>query len=291
MDLVNSQKNFLLRHASGSDQNALLALLSREEAHHRHLDWRSPVDWLGFQPFWILGKENSIVAALACPVDPPGISWVRLFICGGHLRPLQTWNLLFEKARGDFSPGSPPVIASLALYKWYSDILKESGFSYHHDIVVLFWNARLIPGAAENKDLRIRLMTAQDLDAVSQMDNIAFTPLWRNSLATVTRSFMQSTYSTVAVLPDGKIAGYQISSHTPLNAHLARLAVEPGLQQRGIGALLVSDLLKYYAILGIPQITVNTQSNNHSSLSLYKKLGFEYTGESFPVYLYSGSPV
>lgn len=264
----------------------LQALLDRQEGYHRHLDWRSPTDWLGFQPFWVLGKDGILLAALSCPVDPPGIAWVRLFVTTERLRTLHIWRILFEKARASFPRDNPPVIASLALYKWYADILKQDGFSYHHDIVVLRWNVTPPPPLTALPGFSIRPMTPEDLPVVVQLDNTAFTPLWRNSLETITRSFMQSTYSTMAYLGDRPI-GYQISSSSPTNAHLARLAVEPGLQQHGLGTRLVEDLIRHFTAQNIYQITVNTQSNNHASLNLYQRMGFLYTGESFPVYLYT----
>jgi ribosomal protein S18 acetylase RimI-like enzyme len=45
-------------------------------------------------------------------------------------------------------------------------------------------------------------------------------------------------------------------------------------------------MIKYFKRKGIDQISVNTQDNNTSSLALYKRLGFELTGETFPVFRY-----
>ena len=80
--------------------------------------------------------------------------------------------------------------------------------------------------------------------------------------------------------------GYQLSTGTPIGAHLARLAVRPELQGRGLGAALVSDLIERIQNNGGTRVTVNTQADNMSSLALYHKLGFRRTGEQYPVYTF-----
>jgi ribosomal-protein-alanine N-acetyltransferase len=83
---------------------------------------------------------------------------------------------------------------------------------------------------------------------------------------------------------DGQILGYQLSTRNPLGAHLARLAVRPEMQGRGLGRALIADLIQQAERHGMYHLTVNTQSDNLSSLALYKKIGFSETGERYPVY-------
>jgi ribosomal protein S18 acetylase RimI-like enzyme len=66
--------------------------------------------------------------------------------------------------------------------------------------------------------------------------------------------------------------------------HLARLAVHPEFQRMGIAYSLVYDLLRQFDQQGFWRVTVNTQSDNQPSLSLYKQFGFKRTGEEIPVY-------
>jgi ribosomal protein S18 acetylase RimI-like enzyme len=69
-------------------------------------------------------------------------------------------------------------------------------------------------------------------------------------------------------------------------AHLARLAVLPEIQGRGIGRALVQDLFAQLVRNGVYRVSVNTQNDNATSLRLYQRLGFVRTGEQYPVYLY-----
>jgi L-amino acid N-acyltransferase YncA len=62
------------------------------------------------------------------------------------------------------------------------------------------------------------------------------------------------------------------------------------VQRRGLGSLIVADLIRRLKDKGIARLTVNTQSDNHASLALYQKMGFVLTGEKFPVYCFSVPP-
>ncbi|MFN3492474.1 MAG: GNAT family N-acetyltransferase, partial [Anaerolineales bacterium] len=70
-------------------------------------------------------------------------------------------------------------------------------------------------------------------------------------------------------------------------AHLARLAVRPEAQGRGVASALVSHLIQNLNSNQNGNLSVNTQEDNFASLALYKKLGFSKTGEYFPVLIYN----
>ena len=59
-----------IRPASPSDQQKIADLIFFESHVHRHLDWRTPLDWLGFSPYWVFEEGRQISGALACPPDP-----------------------------------------------------------------------------------------------------------------------------------------------------------------------------------------------------------------------------
>jgi ribosomal protein S18 acetylase RimI-like enzyme len=105
----------------------------------------------------------------------------------------------------------------------------------------------------------------------------------QNSLTYLEIAFRQAAVATVAEY-EGQLVGYQISTGTPIGGHLARLAVLPHLQGKGIGYALLYDLLNQFTRRGARTITVNTQKDNLASLSLYRKSGFQMTGEEYPIY-------
>jgi ribosomal protein S18 acetylase RimI-like enzyme len=104
-------------------------------------------------------------------------------------------------------------------------------------------------------------------------------------LETLHKAFAQSLVATVAENADGVI-GYQLSTGGGQRAHLARLAVHNTMQGRGVGRAWLGDLFARLVNDGIFRLSVNTQSDNAVSLSLYKKMGFMRTGEQYPVYIF-----
>jgi ribosomal protein S18 acetylase RimI-like enzyme len=52
----------------------------------------------------------------------------------------------------------------------------------------------------------------------------------------------------------------------------------------------LNDLFAYLSHAGIQRLSVNTQSDNKVSLSLYQRMGFVRTGEQYPVYTLDVSP-
>jgi [ribosomal protein S18]-alanine N-acetyltransferase len=96
-------------------------------------------------------------------------------------------------------------------------------------------------------------------------------------------AFRQAAIATVAE-KDGLLVGYQISTANHSGGHLARLAVHPGYQGKGVGYTILRDLLAQFERRGARHVTVNTQDDNTASISLYEKAGFIATGENYQVY-------
>jgi ribosomal-protein-alanine N-acetyltransferase len=276
----------LLRKATTRDSPALTRLLETEIHLHHHLDWRSAVEWLGYEPFWLLEKDGKLLAALACPPDPEGIYWIRLFVCGySTIQPGEVWCLLFRNALKQIQQIDNAQIAALPLAPWFEEILVKSKFTCPQDIVVLEWNKVLPPPKFLPVNIAIHPMQEEDLPAIHQVDELSFMPIWQNSFESLRLAFQQSLYSTVAH-QGNQIIGYQISTRTPVGIHLARLAVHPDFRRLKIGYALVRDLQLTFHREQFKTLSVNTQSDNHASLSLYRQIGFIRTGDLIPVYTF-----
>jgi ribosomal protein S18 acetylase RimI-like enzyme len=278
------RSEFFIRKATKQDYQALSFFIGGSEYVHRHLDWRASLDWLGYDPYLILQKREVIQAVLACPPDPPGIAWIRLFAVSLSLiRPSLAWDILFPEVQQAFDPGNPITFAALGLQDWLIDLLIENNFSHHQDIVVLEWAGNLPVKLPLPQDMVIRPMIQADLAAVQILDGLAFDQLWQNSLDGLTLALDQAAYASVLEV-ENRIIAYQISTPTSFGAHLARLAVLPGFQRQHIGSMMVRNLQEYFKDKGFATVSVNTQDDNRASLALYQRMGFHFTGESFPVY-------
>lgn len=265
------------------DLSRLAGFLNAAPYVHRHLDWRGPLEWLGRSPYWLAEQGGEVVGALACPPDPEEIAWIRLFGSNVDISPLEIWSLLLPQAISMLEKTGRNLLAAINLQDWFEPILKQTGFSSRQSIILLEWEGFLPPKRPIPADVLIRPMLLEDLPVVQAVDAKSFAPLWVTSLESLQLAYYQSSYCTVAE-DEGGIIGYQISSQTPLAAHLARLAVIPARQGKNIGYNLVYDLLEYFMQERTWRVTVNTQDDNHTSLALYARLGFHRTGEEFPVY-------
>ncbi len=272
-----------IRAATRADTSDLAHFIAHEPYVHKHLDWRSPLEWLGTPPFLVALEEDAIQGVLACPPDPENIAWIRLFGARSTRSQEEVFRPLIEHALNVVNPVIGDRIVAIVLQDWFERLLVESGFSHTQKIIVLEWMGQLPGSKPLPSSILIRPMVAEDLPEVHQVDKRAFAPLWHNSLASLSLAYDQSSWSMVAEDENGIVA-YQISTTLHLTGHLARLAVLPEYQHRHIGYELVRELILHFKKAGIWRITVNTQNDNSQSLALYQSLGFRLTGEKFPVY-------
>src|SRR5258706_628251 len=274
-----------VRRAVAADHQQIASLMFHEANMHRHLDWRSPLDWLGSPNYWVVDDGGHIAAAFACPQDPPQIFWIRLFAYLPHLSGPEAWRLLWETARQEIASESRGQVAAIVVKYWFETLLLSNGFEIKQNIILLDLKNENFRSFPIPQGIHIRPMLLEDIEIVSKLDFDAFGSFWHNSSDTLLRAHTQAIYATVAENDSGMI-GYQISTGNAFGTHLARLAVRTEAQGKGIGAALVSDLVHKLDPNHFARLSVNTQADNVASLSLYKKVGFTLTGEQFPVLVY-----
>ncbi len=272
-----------VRPAGDEDYHRLVNLIHFETFVHRHLDWLSPLDWLNYEPFLVATLQDRLIGVLSSPVEPEGVAWIRLFGMTADWELSSVWNSLWPAALRELQSKGKLKIAALPLHGWFADLLIENGFEEETNVVFLAWQRGRKTLPEVQTAARIRPMTFLDLEQVTQVDAAAFSPMWRNSFFMLEAAYKQSAVATVAEDEQGQVVGYQISTAGNIGGHLARLAVLPDQQGKQIGSALVSDMLGRFNGQEIRRVSVNTQANNPASLKLYTKLGFKFTGESYPV--------
>jgi len=273
-----------VRPAVLTDQRQIANLMHFSAQVHRHLDWRNPLEWISSPPFIVLESQGQVIAALGCPPDPPTVAWIRLFVNSGKVSIQESWQILWESVRADLTPRGQFIVAAIVLQEWFQGLLISSGFTSHQSIVMLERGGVISDDQVLPEGISMRAMMPYDLPAVAEVDASAFELLWQNQLPILERAYPQAIWATVAEM-EGQVIGYQLSTRNPIGVHLARLAVKPTMQGKGLGYALVSNLIQQAARRGLSHLTVNTQSDNATSLRLYQRMGFHETGERYPVYL------
>jgi ribosomal-protein-alanine N-acetyltransferase len=274
------------RPATPDDRSAIQTLSRYETRVHAHLDWKPVEDWLGRQPFVVAERGARLVGALACPPDLPDTAWVRLFVTAEGLESAQAWELLWPLARASLRAQRLQQVAALSLEPWSEPLYRAAGFQHTHSVVVLARSPGPPPPAAVPAGVRLRQAQPIDQAALAATDTAAFAAPWQLSAEMVHLALAQADYVSVAEYA-GQVIGYQLTTPSRTGAHLARLAVCPEWQGRGLGRALVADLIAHYERRGGRELTVNTQHNNAASLAVYHHLNFRPTGTEFPVYQFS----
>jgi ribosomal protein S18 acetylase RimI-like enzyme len=275
-----------VRSAREEDRQDISNLIFSESHVHKHLDWKAPLEWLGHQPFVVLQEGSHLAAALACPPDPAEVAWLRLFVFNSQLNGAMAWRMLWPAVQEMLEAQGCSTAAAIAVQRWLDPILVDNGFELVNHIVLMELDTQSAASRQTASQYPIRPMVLADLPHVVELDAAAFEPLWRNSLDALTHAFGQATYASVAEADTGPV-GYQLSTGGAFGTHLARLAVSPVAQHRGLGAALIHDLIAHISPGREPRLTLNTQSNNAASHALYARIGFRRTGERFPVFALS----
>lgn len=165
-------------------------------------------------------------------------------------------------------------ILTPALAESEQGVFLDQGFHVRERLHLLGHDLRGLP-AASVPEVHLRRGRAGDLDAVLELDGLAFDGFWRfdhDGLADARRATPRSRFR-VAVA-EHRVVGYHVTGVSGRLGYLQRLAVHPDAQGHGIGTALVGDSLLWCARRRAASVLVNTQESNAGALRLYRRLGF-----------------
>ena len=255
-----------------------------------HLDWISSTQRISQPGCSALFSDGEIKAMISCAPENEQAAWIRFFISVRDGNHELYFRKLLDATMGVLSTCQSSGLFVLPQRPWMRSLVEDNDFLPVEEIVNLYLQIELFstPLQMQIPGLEIRQMTQNNLPAVEALDEVAFLPEWRLNLESLQKVYQMSSHATVAVLK-GVIVGYQAMTSTFDSAHLARLAVAPFFQGKGIGHALASEMLAYCADTGMSRVTVNTQRSNTASLNLYRKLGF--VPEDFILSVYRRSPL
>jgi ribosomal-protein-alanine N-acetyltransferase len=252
----------------------LARFLNANNLAFNNLDWFPPNERFNEAGCFAVIEQQQIKALLAATPESSLVAWLRFFHAERDAKHGQYFKTLFSQAKIILQNMGIQSVFSLAPHNWLESLLKAEGFLPADTIVTLQCNFTGSKLRRANPELIIREMTQRDLTAVEAIDLAAFDPVWQLKHATLEKTYHLSAWNSIAIL-EKEIVGYQMSTNTFDSAHLARLAVTPRWQGKGVGHRLVEDMLETLSAIGVTTFSVNTQASNGQSLSLYHSLGFE----------------
>ena len=266
------------RKARPGDLPALEALNQRAYRRLPRLWWWD--EYLTDDLFMVVERGGTLVGALFAYPDESPVAWVRLAVLDDHCDVEEWLDLALPPILDGLRCRGTQALAWMDHGQWAGPYLKGRGYRRLAEVVTLikFDHAVPEPGTG-GADVRLRPASERDVAAVAAIDRAAFTPHWWHSAATLCRRAAASSHFAVAELA-GAVAGYAEGEAHPPAAHLNRVAVHPAHQGRGLGTLLLCDALRAFWRQGAQQVTLNTQTDNHKSRQLYRRCGFEPTGDT-----------
>jgi ribosomal protein S18 acetylase RimI-like enzyme len=124
-----------------------------------------------------------------------------------------------------------------------------------------------------------------DLDAMLEIDRVAFPAFWRFDNLSLVESTQATPTSNVFVIKDGNegIAGFAVVGYGHAISYLQRVAVHPDWQGQGMGRSLVRAAGRSARRHGSKAILLNTQFDNTSAIGLYEAEGYVQLPESLAV--------
>ncbi|WP_088240956.1 ribosomal protein S18-alanine N-acetyltransferase [Calothrix rhizosoleniae] len=129
-------------------------------------------------------------------------------------------------------------------------------------------------------NIKLKPVTAEDLDAVVTLDRICFGRLW--SLETYQRE-LDSPYCDLlglfSTLSSEKLLAMGCFWSILEEAHVTILAVNPQYHHQGLGQAILYFLLKSAYDRGLERATLEVRVSNSPAISLYQKFGFKRAGK------------
>jgi GNAT superfamily N-acetyltransferase len=284
--------SFDVRPATAADRAALTRLTERARRTHFHLDWWQLDDWIGQTTsanersshdalVGVNGKQ--IAGALIAPPNPP-ITWVRLIAIADGYDAKAVLGALLPAAIDRLRAAGVESLACLAHPAWLADLLPGFGFRPYLDVTNFRKDDLSIPEYG-SPSVTVRPATLADLPAVLANDRAAFHPIWWHNLDSLER-ILRDVAHFIAAEIDGRIVGHAFSDLYGRQGHLVRLAVHPAAQGHGIGTRLLAESLEHLiTVCGAWPLTLNTQADNYTSQSLYRRFGYRPRGDSTTVML------
>lgn len=277
-----------IRVATSEDKSAINHLLRNAPFYHLHVDWRLPVDWLGWPEFVVVEDNEhtgSLAGCFAATADPLPAAWVRIAAARTGLEPFSLFESMLEAVLPALEKIGVNQLGWLMAQAWPDSWLKSLGFQKENAITTYILDDRSVEPEWNDK-VTIRPVELADVDVLAQIEEEAFHPLWRHSADGLRLAFQQSTAFRVAWV-EGQIAGFHYSvpgSYDRGHEHLARLTVRPSFQGRGVGRTLLASALDGYRARSAVRVSLNTQLDNIVSHHLYKRYGFKALGDEIPVW-------
>lgn len=128
-----------------------------------------------------------------------------------------------------------------------------------------------------NEGIEIRLAEPEDIFSIYEISTLSFPISWSiTSIKAELNSNVNSRY--VVAVENDTIVGFAGLWVIVDEGHITNIAVHPDFRRKGIGVLLMNNLLSISKDENLIGLTLEVRNSNLSAQNLYKKFGFVVEG-------------
>jgi ribosomal protein S18 acetylase RimI-like enzyme len=189
-----------------------------------------------------------------------------------HLGPLTRGDV--ERAVAHLRDQGYRSVITAALHRADRRPFVDAGFAETERLHLLLHQLDDLGAATPVPGIDLRRGRRREHDEVLAVDRAAFAPFWRLDGAGLVEALTATSTVHFQVARGPGIVGYAVCGRAGHHGYVQRLAVDPRVQGRGIGAALLVDGLRWLRRWGARDALVNTQEGNDRSLRLYQRSGF-----------------
>lgn len=264
-------------------RNTLNDMLFFSDYAHVHLDWSNIETWVHSDHalmFTALHHQR-MIGFMGASRPIMGKTWIRVAVFKDHTSVILAFDALWENIRNHLLSLGTTDVYWTVFDDWLKIYVERLGMK-QVDEVVTFVRYQA-PITMPSTHYTIQSATMNDVDILFEIDRQAFSPMWQMTYDDMRHARRTAAVCTMARDGD-QVVGFQLSTIHHYNGHLARLAVLPHMQGKGVGSTLVSDLVRHFNRRRLDYVSVNTQLSNPTSHHLYTKLGFVRNGYDMPIW-------
>jgi len=271
-----------VRPAQPADRAAIQRLTEYHHRVHFNLDWWSFDQWLHddrpSEAIWLAFDQQELIGLLAAPYQQSPVAWLRaMAVANGHSA-APVFAALLARARPALLACGVEQVAVLAHPAWVDDLMQRVNFTLYNAIITMRKSDRVVPGLRQSPAADIRPARPDDIPAIAENDRASFDTVWQHSAASLAHILRHVAHFVVAEIGD-RVVGHAFSDIYGGHGHLIRLVVDLASQRLGIGEQLLRESLRYQQDVEAYPFTLNTQIDNASSQTLYRRYGYQLTGE------------
>jgi ribosomal-protein-alanine N-acetyltransferase len=146
-------------------------------------------------------------------------------------------------------------------------------------------SAHLVPAAARPGRVELRRMRWWDIPGVILLEHAVFPEdawsvgmFWSELAEVATRYYLVAEEYEAEVADEPRLIGYAGLLAGVGEAEVLTIAVDPGRERRGLGGILLTELMREAARRDCDDVVLEVRVDNDRAQRLYRRFGFEEVG-------------